>query len=415
MTILVCGVNHKTADISIREKLSLSATQVPSVLAGLLNQVSVEEAVVLSTCNRTEIYAVCDNPESLSQVFLDSCDVSADAFKQSVYFFEGDKAVEHIMQVACGLDSMVLGEPQILGQMKAAVAIANEYQAIGQRFHGLFQHVFQLAKDVRTTTEIGACPVSVASLAIKLASKVFSDLKRVNVLLLGAGDTMRLVAKYLKAAGAKNIIVASRRIEKAASIAELSQGKAISIGQMTTYLPTADLVITATASELPILGKGSVESALKERGDKPMLMIDLAVPRDIEPEVKELDTVYLYTIDDLRSLAQENIKVREHAAVKARECIKKQASNYKTWLKEQSSSGMIKAFRQHVNEIRKEEMTKALRLLNQDVEPQVVLERLAYNLTNKLMHQPSVQMRQAGISGREDVFDLVKELFDIDL
>jgi glutamyl-tRNA reductase len=414
MTIRVFGINHETADISVREKVVVNQRQLPDVLRLLLAEEAVSEVIVLSTCNRTEIYFDAESAEVGCQFFQSYFSITDRDIEKYFYAYEGLEAIEHIMQVACGLNSMVLGEPEILGQMKTAVNVANEYQAIGTYFHKLFQKVFTIAKQVRSVTEIGVCPVSVASIAVKLAKRIFEDFHQTTVLLIGAGDTMKLVSKYLHKQGAAKIIVASRDIEKANAVADVCGGVGIRIGEIIKYLSEADIVMSATSSELPILGKGTVETALKKRKQKPIFMVDMAVPRDIEPQVQALENVYLYTIDDLKAIAEENVKVREHSADKAAQQIQFAAKAFLTWQDAQDSMTTIRSFREYVVDVQKIELEKAHKLLEQGADKKNVLERFAYNFTNKILHRPSVQIRQAGFEGRTDFLDMVQELFELD-
>jgi glutamyl-tRNA reductase len=411
MTIRVCGINHETAEISIREKAVVNDRQLPEVLTDLLSYDAIEEGIILSTCNRTEIYVVAESTEACKAVLKKHCAMTDEELQRYFYEYTDFEAVTHIMQVACGLNSMVLGEPQILGQMKAAVAVANECQAIGTQFHALFQKVFSIAKDVRTTTEIGVCPISIASIAVKLAKRIFADFGKITVLLIGTGDTMRLVAKYLHQQGVAKMLIASRHPEKAQLIADVCSGEGIRIREIPQYLHQADIVMSATASELPLLGKGAVEDAIKRRKHKPMFMVDMAVPRDIEPQVNELDDVYLHTIDDLKSIAEEHVKGREHAAYQAKQIIQKEAETFIQWYTTLNPATMIRSFREHMLDVQQQELERSYKLLNQGVDPKIVLDRLAYSLTNKILHRPSVQIRQAGLDGRQAFLDMVQELF----
>jgi glutamyl-tRNA reductase len=416
MTLLVIGINHKTAPLSVREKMSFSKEHQITLLKELLDEADINEAVVLTTCNRTEIYTDCPIAEPVLNTILCNSSINREELQNSLYIYKDILAVEHIMTVACGLDSMVLGEQQILGQMKTAVNLAAEHKSIDRYFHTLFQRVFTLAKRVRTTTEIGACPVSIASIAVKLASQHFDKPDQLNVLLLGAGDTINLVSKYLFKNGFNNITIASRHIEKAKALADLFGGQGISLTDIASHLPTADIIMSATASEVPILGKGRIESALKVREkDSPLFLVDMAVPRDIEAEVAELENASLYTIDDLKSVAESNLDERKHAAKQATASIKEHAADYMQWLNGLESTDMIRAFRSHVDSIKQNELDKAYQLLAQGIDPQQVLGSLANNLTKKIMHEPSIKMRSACEYGRTELLKTVQELFAINL
>ncbi len=413
MTLLVVGINHKTAPIAIREKVSFSHEHLRTLLSELNAQTDISEAVVLSTCNRTEIYTDSTNIDAVTDVLLQNSTITLDELQDSLYAHKDFAAVEHIMRVACGLDSMVIGEQQILGQMKAAINEAAQIGSIQRNFHALFKRVFNLAKHVRTTTQIGACPVSVASIAVKLAQQYFGSLDGLRVLLLGSGDTIRLVANHLQNRGLTNLTIASRHIDNAKKLAHSLDGHGVALTDLAHHLPQADIIMSATASSLPIVGKGCIESALKSRPTQPYLLVDMAVPRDIEPEVKTLDNVFLYTIDDLRSTAQENMQFREHAAKQALNSIKEHAADYMQWLNSTESVDMIRAFRQHVDAIRQTEQAKAYKLLEQGTDPHAVIELFANNFSKKLMHNPSQHLREASEYGRTDVLHLVQELFAI--
>ncbi|OGT31836.1 MAG: glutamyl-tRNA reductase [Gammaproteobacteria bacterium RIFCSPHIGHO2_12_FULL_35_23] len=413
MTLLIVGINHKTAAIDIREKIAFTREHKLVLLNELLSQTEITEAVVLSTCNRTELYTNSIEIDPVITSILNHSTISLEELQASLYVYKDLAAVEHIMSVACGLDSMVIGEQQILGQMKAAINLAAECNAIHRHFQSLFQRVFSLAKYVRTTTQIGACPVSIASIAVNLAQQTFPDINQQKILLIGSGDTIRLVAKYLHGRNIYNIVIASRNIDNAQKLAENYDCQAIALTELSEHLCKADIIMSATASAVPILGKGRIESALKQRNNKPLFLIDLALPRDIEPEVKELKNVYLYTIDDLKSLAQTNVRSREHAAKQAHNIIKEHAADYMQWLNGLESTDIIKAFRNHIETIRHTEQMKAYRLLEQGNDPKAVIDFLANSFAQKLMHKPSIQIRQACEHGRKEILHTVQEIFAI--
>lgn len=411
--LLACGINHNTAELALRERVAISHERLPPLLAEFLAYPHVSEVVLLSTCNRTEIYAEAESAQQLLAILAEVCGLEAGVLKDVSYQYAEQDMVRHVMRVACGLDSMVVGEPEILGQLKCAVAIADEHAAIGLELSRLFQQVFNVAKRIRTHSEVGVCPVSVASTAVSFAKDIFPDLNAANVLLIGAGDTVALTAKHLVKQGAANLVIASRKLAKAEQLAQQFSAKAIALNRLSDCLPNADVIFTATASTLPILGKGAVETALKRR-NKPMVLIDIAVPRDIEPEVAELDQAYLYTIDDLKNTIQQNLQDRQHAAQKAEEMIVQETQHYMNWLRSLMSVGTIRALRSWVNNLREEELLKAEKSLELGVEPKVVLSRMANALSNKLLHPPSVKLREASYNGREEFVAHVQELFDLD-
>jgi glutamyl-tRNA reductase len=414
MALLTCGINHETAELALRERMFISSEQLPLFLTKLLSQQGVFEAVVLSTCNRTEIYAEAAHHPILLKTLADFCRVDFERLSSASYQYVAQDMVRHLMRVACGLDSMVLGEPQILGQLKEAMNVAELNSALGPQLFPLFQQVFAVAKRVRTHTEVGVCPMSVASTAVSLAKDLFPDLSQTKVLLIGAGDTVALTAKHLQKHGATQMMIASRHLEKAQALADQYQATPLYLKDLADYLWKADIVFTATASTVPILGKGAVETALKKRGDRPLLMIDIAVPRDIEPEVAELKNVYLYTIDDLKQVIQVNLINRQHAAQKAEEMIVDATQHYMNLIKAENSIHTLRAFRLWAEELKEQELIKANKLLRQNMDPEEVLRRMANALSNKLMHPPTVKIREAGYEGRTEFVECVHELFDLD-
>ncbi|MFJ2466449.1 glutamyl-tRNA reductase, partial [Pseudomonas sp. NPDC087615] len=322
--------------------------------------------------------------------------------------------VRHMMRVASGLDSLVLGEPQILGQMKSAYAVAREAGTIGPLLGRLFQATFNAAKQVRTDTAIGENPVSVAFAAVSLAKQIFSDLQRSQALLIGAGETITLVARHLHELGVRRIVVANRTLERASLLAEQFGAHAVLLSDIPAELVRSDIVISSTASQLPILGKGAVESALKLRKHKPIFMVDIAVPRDIEPEVGELDDVYLYSVDDLHEVVAENLKSRQGAAQAAEEMVSVGADDFMVRLRELAAVDVLKAYRQQSERLRDEELQKALRLLANGGNAEEVLGQLARGLTNKLLHAPSVQLKKLSAEGRLDALAMAQELFALE-
>jgi glutamyl-tRNA reductase len=315
------------------------------------------------------------------------------------------------MEVASGLDSMVLGEPQIAGQMKDAYAIANENGTIGQLLGKLYQRAFAVSKQVRTDTDIGSSPVSVAFAAVSLAKQIFGDLKQTTVLLVGAGETIELAARHLHSQGVSKVIIANRSVERAQKLADEFQGEAISLQHISEHLHRSDIVIASTASPLPIIGKGTVERALKQRKHEPIFMVDLAVPRDVEPEVNDLDDVYLYSVDDLQSVIQENMENRLQAAEQARDIIDVQVTHFLDWQKSLGAVDIIAQIRQHTQEMSNEVLNKARRQLTAGQSAEEVLDFLANTLTNKFLHQPSTKLRQASQEERDDILNIAHDLF----
>jgi len=414
MTLLAFGINHTTASLSVRERMAFAPEAVESSLKSAVAQAGLAEVAILSTCNRTEIYAKSETElDKLTAWLLTHTNIKADELTHCYYCYEGDEAVRHMMKVAGGLDSLVLGEPQILGQMKSAYAVACEAGTIGGELHTTFQQVFSIAKRVRTETAIGENPVSVAYAAVSLAQQIFSDLKQDTALLIGAGETIELVARHLAQHGIHRIIVANRTLDRAQRLAREFNGEAILLADIPEHLHRADIIISSTASQLPLLGKGAVESALKKRKHKPMFMLDIAVPRDIEEQVGELDDVYLYTVDDLHAVIDENKKSRVAAADKAEEIIAEGVELYRRQQRSLNALATIKAYRKKAENLRDIELQKALTALETGSNPEQVLQQLARNLTNKLIHSPTTHLKEASANGQTQVVQLAHALFDL--
>ncbi len=421
MSLLALGINHKTAPVKIREQLSFAPDTIPMALKDLTDQDAVNEAVILSTCNRTELYCQLNCNDGESEAAIDALitwlkkhhDLEDTDITEYLYLHPEKEAVRHMLRVASGLDSLVLGEPQILGQLKTAFSVAKESGTIGQFLHKLFQHTFSCAKQVRTDTAIGASPVSVAFASVSLAKQIFSDFQHHTALLIGAGETIELVARHLNESGIGRIIIANRTVEKAHTLAQEFNGYAISLSELPNHLAEADIVISSTASQLPILGKGAVESAIKARKHAPIFMVDIAVPRDIEEEVSELEDVFLYTVDDLKEIIDEGLKSRQEAALKAEEIIDVEVSHFMNWLRSLDSIAIMREFREHAEDIRDKAVANALKQLRNGKEAELVIKELARQLTNKLIHKPSIQIKQAGMDDRNELIDAAIELFDL--
>ncbi len=415
MTLVALGINHKTAPVEIREKLAFAPDTVPTALQDLVNHESVQEAVILSTCNRTEVYCGLDDSanEAVVEWLSEYHQLPLESISPYIYAHRDGDAVQHILRVASGLDSMVLGEPQILGQIKEAYMTANQAGVIGTQLNRLFQHTFAVAKQVRTDTAIGASPVSVAFAAVSLAQQIFSDLSEHKVMLIGAGETIELVARHLKENQVDQIIVANRTVERAKKLAKLFDAEAIAIPQIPQRLPETDIVISSTASPLPFIGKGMMESVIKTRKHKPMFMVDIAVPRDIEPEVGELNDIYLYTVDDLQEVITENRKSRQEAAHQAEDIIDTQVEHFMGWLRSLEAVDSIRAYREKSFQSRDETLAIAKRQLLAGKDPQQVIDELARALTNKIIHEPSVQMKHAAYHGEQELLEHACQLLGI--
>ena len=419
MSLLAFGVNHKTAPVEIREKVAFAPERVSGALRELLARDGLREAAILSTCNRTELYCgtaddgVMDYREVLLQWFCSYHDIDSRRVEPYTYLYPDRSAVRQIMRVASGLDSLVLGEPQILGQMKAAYATAHQAGTIGSQLNRLFQHTFSVAKRVRTDTAIGASPVSVAFAAVSLARQFFSELNKHTALLIGAGETTELVARHLRENGIGRIIIANRTLEKAHLLATEVNGYAIGLPEIKGHLAEADLVVSSTASQDPVIDREDARQAVKIRKRRPILMIDIAVPRDIASDVSELDDVYLYTVDDLQDIIQEGLRSRQEAAKQADEIIDTHVSHFMGWLQSLSAVDTIRGYREEAALIRDTVLEKAQRHLAAGCDPDQVLQELAYGLTNKLIHTPTAQMSQAAYAGRNELLEAARELFNL--
>lgn len=415
MALLALGINHKTASVSVREKVAFAPEQMDQALSSACDQAGLKEVAILSTCNRTELY--CSAPLEGSRALLEWMGgyhgLSFEELESCSYAYWDEDAARHMMRVACGLDSLVLGEPQILGQLKSSYAVASSAKSLHAELGRLFQHTFSIAKKVRTQTAIGENPVSVAYAAVSLSQHIFTDLSKSTALLIGAGETIDLVAQHLTRAGIKQIVVANRTLERAQALAEQFQAKAVLLPEIPDELVNADIVISSTASPLPILGKGAVERALKARKHKPMFMVDIAVPRDIEPQVSELSDVYLYTVDDLREVIEENVKSRENAAKEAEALVEQGAREFMHQLRSLGANDTLRALRTKAESVRDLELEKALKQLENGKDATQVMQQLARGLTNKLIHSPSVQMKNAMAQGRVEMLELTHELFEL--
>lgn len=396
--IAILSVNHQLAPVEVREKVAFAAKELPEALKKLHTIDSVEACAILSTCNRSEVYAVInsDQPKELLSDYLAATHhLDRATLDPYLSYFEDELAIEHICQVATGLDSLVLGEPQILGQLKEAYHAAKAANVLNKLLEKLFQHAFSTAKKVRTDTQIGSSPVSVAYCAVKLSEKIFTNLAEQTVLLIGAGEMIDLCAQHLNEKGVESMIVANRTLENAQKIAKQYQAEAISLKQFASVIDRADIIISSTAASVPIIGKGLIESALKQRKHKPMFMLDIAIPRDIEPEVGQLDDVYLYTIDDLNQVVSDNLDNREKEKTLAEEIIKKQNVLFHQWLETLPHEQVVQTYRLSAHEVKQQALAQALKKLNAGNDPESVLSMLADQLTNKLLHTPFQNIKGA--------------------
>ena len=421
MKLIALGINHNSAAVEVRERVAFAPEQVSEALADACEAGGLEEVVILSTCNRTEMYAVVPGGNSLEDKSHQLIDwianyhhLSASELRESAYHFDNEKALHHMIQVASGLDSMVLGEPQIFGQLKSAYAVAAEAGTVGSELGRLFPRVFSIAKRVRTDTAIGENPVSVAYAAVDLAGHIFTDLSQSNALLVGAGETIELVARHLIEAGVSRIVIANRTLGRARELAQQFGAEAVLLAEIPDQLLEADIVITSTASQLPILGKGAVEQALKARKHRPFLMVDIAVPRDIEPQVGDLRDVYLYSVDDLREIVDENLRSRRSEARKADLIIEEGIGLFLQEQRSLSAVDLVKDYRKMAEQMRQQELDRALRALARGDDPGQLLAQLARGLTNKLIHAPTAGLKEASAEGREDQLGAARKLLGLE-
>ncbi|WP_012071267.1 glutamyl-tRNA reductase [Marinomonas sp.] len=416
MPLITVGINHKTAPVSIRERVAFAPEKMIDALSSLISENKANEAVIVSTCNRTELYCSVEDLSKVDDVIAwlgKYHGIALPELQQYCYTHADDDSVRHVMRVASGLDSLILGEPQILGQVKSAYAVSQEGSCIGPELESLFQRTFSVAKRVRTDTAIGENPVSIAFAAVSLAQRIFADIRNSTALLIGAGQTIELVARHLKENGIKHIIVANRTLARAQILADELNAEAIMLGDIGDYLSQADIVISSTASQLPIIGKGMVERATSQRRHSPMLLIDIAVPRDIEPEVEEVNDAYLYTVDDLHSVIEENVRARQDAAKAAEQMIEEGVDSYRRVVESRKVSDLIVTFRQSAEAIKNTELEKALKGLEMGQSPEQVLNKLAHGLMNKLIHAPTRYLRDAGADADQDALIIASNVLGI--
>ena len=412
MQLYTIGVNHTTAPISIRENVAFSDANLRHALSDLTAN-NAAEAAILSTCNRTEIYVQSNSPEFIVNWLADYHRLDLNKVQPYTYTLSNQDAVKHAFRVASGLDSMVLGEPQILGQFKQSVKIAQDAGTLGTLLHKLFQRTFEVAKEVRTNTDIGGSSISMAAAAVKLAHRIFGDISQQKVLFIGAGEMIELCADHFSAQKPKSMTVANRTLERGEILAEKIGGKAILLNDLPERFAEFDIVITSTASQLPIVGLGMVERAVKERRHRPIFMVDLAVPRDIEPEVAKLDDVFLYTVDDLAQVVNDGMENRQEAAISAELIVQARVESFMQWLKKRDAVPTIKALRDQAEAMRQTELDKALRLIQKGESPEKALEALSNALTNKFLHAPSHALNLAHGDEHAKLENILKQLYQI--
>src|SRR5437868_4708367 len=412
MSLYALGLNHQTAPLAVRERVVFHVERLREGVAELTRGLA-REAAILSTCNRTELYVAGDEPEAAAQWLARYHRFEPEGLSPYLYTLPREQAVRHVFRVASGLDSMVLGEPQILGQLKEAARAAESAGTLGTLLHKLFQRSFAVAKEVRSTTELGTASVSMAAAAVRLAGRIFPSLKEQNVLFIGAGEMIELCATHFAAQGPARMTVANRTLERAQKLAHRFNARPIELRTLADHLHEHDIVVSSTASSLPILGKGLVERAVRARRRRPMFMVDLAVPRDIEPEVGELEDVFLYTVDDLGQIVSVNLDSRRAAVAQAEAIIDGQVGHFMHWMQVRESVPLIRALRGRADEARREELDRALRLLARGEEPAKVLDALSQGLVNKLMHAPTQALNEAAGAEQKALAETLARLFKI--
>lgn len=412
MVFVACGLNHKTAPVDVREKVARPLSMQDTLLYSLVDLPAVNEAAILSTCNRTEIYCDTEEPESIAPWLAHQHQLSPEILSPYFYMHHGAHGIRHTLRVASGLDSMMLGEPQILGQMKQAYQYACKLGTVKTNLRHVFQYVFSASKRIRSRSGIGSNPVSIAYAAVQLIGKLFADYSSLKVFIIGSGETSTLVAKYLHKQGVKQFLIASRTNENAKQLAEAFDGQALTIGDIPQYLSEADVVVSATACPLPFINKSLVEHALSKRAGAPMFFLDLAVPRDIEADVAELNEVHLYNIDDLELMAAKGMDERREAAIQAEELIESELDNFIRWHRSLRAKNLICDYRSYMQELAQLELQRAQGKLQAGHNQDNVLNEFCERLVKKLTHHPTVGLRQAAWDGRQELLDLAQYLFN---
>jgi len=412
MVFVACGLNHKTAPIHVREKIALPPAMHDTLLNNLLDLSEVNEAAILSTCNRTELYCDTHDPQAIVQWLAQEHQLSVETLSPYLYIHQGNHGIKHTLRVASGLDSMMVGEPQILGQMKQAYQQACRLGSVKTQLRPAFEYIFSASKRIRNQSGIGVNPVSIAYAAVQLIGRCFSNYKSLNVFLIGSGETASLVAKYLHQQGVHRFMIAGRTPENAEKLAQTFGGTALSISDIPEYLPEADVVISATACPLPFINKNLVENALTKRNQKKMLFLDLAVPRDIEANVKDLEHVHLYNIDDMQMMIEQGMDERRNAALEAEQLIESELENYIRWNRSLRAKNVICDYRSQMKSLAHSELERALKKLSNGQNQQTVLTEFSERLVNKLTHNPTTGLRQIAWDDREDLLTLAQYLFN---
>ncbi len=414
MPLHILGLNHTTAPVELREQVVFTGVEIDRVLAAVTQLDGVTEAVVLSTCNRTEFFVeTTASGQQLLRNWLHEDQGLDQPARDALFILDKEAAIQHLFRVACGLDSMVLGEPQILGQLKDAFRQSEKLGAAGQALSRLFRHTFSVAKKVRTDTDIGANPVSIAYAAVSLANQFFAGFSQHTALLIGAGVTIELVAKHLERKGIGRLFIANRDLARAQKLATQFDGFALPLSELEGTLPEADILISSTASSAHVVTVEQMSAAIRTRKHRPVFAVDIAVPRDLDPDIAHLDDVYLYTVDDLDKVVLEGQQSREIASVDARRILEDEARRYLSIERSKEVAPVITALRDHAEELRGQVLDQARRRLAKGADKDEVLDYATSALLKKLLHHPSVRLREAGEKSEKELIDAIRELFGL--
>ncbi len=416
MPLQILGINHTTAPVDIRERLVIPESRLAAALNSLTAVKGIQAGVIVSTCNRTELYCETEFEEvqPLTTWLAQYHNLASKNIDSFIYSYRQESAIRHVLRVASGLDSMILGEPQVLGQIKNAYQTAIDHHSLGIYLNRLFQHTFSAAKQIRSSTGIGCSPVSVAYAAVTLARQIFASLEKQTILLVGAGKTIELAARHLHNSGRSRMIIANRNHEHARRLARQFDAFAIELSEIERHLAEADIVISSTASEQPVITVEQARQAIDNRHHRPMLMVDIAVPRDIEPAIETLEDIYLYSIDDMQDIIRENIKSREAAAEEAQSIIDEHVNRFTGWMRARDAVPTIRGIRDRAETLKSEATAKAQKQLSTGRAPDDVINELAHNLTNRLIHAPCARLHEAGFHQQENIIETARHLFYLD-
>ena len=411
MDLVALGLNHQTAPVDLRERVSFGPDDLAPALSALVRTGPARECAIVSTCNRTEVYCSTSDPQGVVQWLAAFHRMSHTDLEPFVYALRQEKAVAHAFRVASGLDSMVIGEPQILGQLKQAVKAASQAGTLGSVLHKLFQRSFSVAKEVRSRTDIGSSSVSMAAAGVRVAERIFPSIAEQSLLFVGAGEMIELCAAHFCGRSPRRAVFANRTLERAQELAERFSGESAGLHELPEIVAQHDIIVSCTASPLPLIGKGLMERALRARRHRPVLIIDLAVPRDVEPEVGRLGDVFLYTVDDLGKIVRQGLDLRQAAVAEAEGIISRGVGEFMRWLSARDGVPAIRAFREQAEAIRRHELDRAMRALARGEAPSVVLESLSVGLTNKFLHGPTHALQGADGEERERLAGMISTLY----